>query len=144
MSNQNPSVCSKPLPRRLWSRRPALAPLIAAPLLQPLLRRELQLPVHVRAGHLAVYEVAETAAHAPLARIEAAAGLAEVGDGRQLAVDGPRGVPATVERVAGRLRGVLVLEADVDVAYKICSHGKVVSKAVLRGKLSSEAGSMRG
>lgn len=41
-------------------------------------------------------EVAEAAADAALARIEAAAGLAEVGDGTEFAVYGARGVPAAV------------------------------------------------
>ena len=61
-------------------------------------------------------EVAEAAAHAALAAVEPAARLPEVGDGRQLAVDGPRGVPAAVEGVAGLLGRVLVFEARVDVA----------------------------
>jgi len=39
-------------------------------------------------------KVAEAAAHAALAAVEPAAGLAEVGHGRELAVDGARGVPA--------------------------------------------------
>lgn len=64
-------------------------------------------------------EVAEAAADAALAAVEAAAGLAEVGDGAQLAVDGPSGVPARVELVAGALGRVLVLEARVDVAHQV-------------------------
>ena len=63
-----------------------------------------------------MYEVAEAAADAPFAAVEPAAGLAEVGDGRELAVDGAGGVPAAVEGVAGLLGRVLVLEAGVDVA----------------------------
>lgn len=61
-------------------------------------------------------EVAEAAADAALAAVEAAAGLAEVGHGRELAVDGAGGVPAAVEGVAGLLGGIFVLEARVDVA----------------------------
>lgn len=63
-----------------------------------------------------MYEVAEAAAHAALARVEAAAGLAEIGYGRELAVYGAAGVPARVEVVAGFLGGVFVFEAGVDVA----------------------------
>ena len=63
-----------------------------------------------------MYEIAEAAADAALAAVEPAAGLAEVGDGRELAVDGAGGVPAAVEGVAGLLGGILVLEAGVDVA----------------------------
>lgn len=70
-----------------------------------------------------MYEVAETPSYASLAAVEATARLAEVGDGRELAVDGARGVPAGVERVAGGLRGVFVLEARVDVADEICVGG---------------------
>lgn len=83
-----------PLPRRLGTGTPARAPLVAAPQAQPLLRAQLDLAVQLGARVLAVDEVAEAAAHAALARVEAAAGLAEVGDGRELAVDGARGVPA--------------------------------------------------
>ena len=61
-------------------------------------------------------EVAEAAADAAFAAVEPAAGFAEVGHGRQLAVDGSGGVPAAVEGVAGLLGGILVLEARVDVA----------------------------
>lgn len=64
-------------------------------------------------------EVAEAAAHATLAAVQAAARFPEVGDGRQLAVDGARRVPAAVEGVAGVLRRVLVFEARVHVADQI-------------------------
>jgi hypothetical protein len=66
-----------------------------------------------------VYEVAETASDTALAAVQPAAGLAEVGHGRQLAVDGARGVPAAVEGVAGFLGRVFVLEARIDVANKV-------------------------
>jgi hypothetical protein len=65
-------------------------------------------------------EVAEAAAHAALAAVEAAAGFSEIGHGGQLAVDGAAGVPARVEGVAGFLRVFFVLEAHVDVADEIC------------------------
>lgn len=64
-------------------------------------------------------EVAEAAADAALATVKAAAGLAEVGDGAELAVDGAGGVPARVEVVAGALGRLLVLEAGVDVADEV-------------------------
>jgi len=109
-----------PLPRRLRTRTPRHTPLIPPTLPQPLLRAQLQLPLQLGARILAMYEVAEAAAHAALARVQAAARLAEVGHGRELAVDGARGVPPAVERVAGLLRRVLVLEARVHVADQIC------------------------
>jgi hypothetical protein len=63
-----------------------------------------------------VDEVAEAAADAALARVQTATGLAEIGHGRELAVDGARGVPARVQRVTGLLGRVFVLEPGVDVA----------------------------
>lgn len=80
-------------------------------------------------------EIAEAAAHAALAAVEAAAGLAEVGDGAQLAIDGARGVPARVEVVAGLLGRLLVLEASVDVADQVVvvvvAHDELLELAVL-------------
>ena len=63
-----------------------------------------------------MYEIAEAAPHAALAAVEPAARFPEVGDGGQFAVNGPRGVPAAVEGVAGFLGRVFVFEARVDVA----------------------------
>lgn len=111
-----PTTHLKALPRRLRTRAPTHAPIILAPGTKPLLRTELQFAVQLRTGFLAMDEVAEAAADAALAAVEAAAGLAEVCHGREFAVDGPRGVPARVQRVAGGLRGVFVFEACVDVA----------------------------
>jgi hypothetical protein len=68
-----------------------------------------------------VDEVAETAADATLAGVQATTGLAEVCDGTELAVDGATGVPAGVELIAGFLGGVFVFEAGVDVADKVCA-----------------------
>jgi len=67
-----------------------------------------------------MYEVAEAAADAALARVEATAGFAEVGYGGEFAVDGAAGVPARVEGIAGFLRVFFVFEAYVDVADEIC------------------------
>jgi len=108
-----------PLPRRLRARAAAHTLLVAAPHLEPLLCAEGEVPVELGAGVLAMYEVAEPAPHAPFAGIEAAARLAEVGDGAELAVDGPARVPPGVERLAGLLGRVLVLEARVDVADEV-------------------------
>lgn len=66
-------------------------------------------------------EIAEPASNTSLSAIEPTTGLAEIGDGRELAVDGARGVPAGVEGVAGFLGRVLVFEACVDVADEIWS-----------------------
>ncbi len=80
-------------------------------------------------------EVAEAATDAALAAVKPAAGLSKVGDGAQLAVDGPGGVPAAVEGVAGLLRAVLVLEAGVDVADQVVvvvvAHDELLDLAVL-------------
>ena len=64
-------------------------------------------------------KVAEAAADAALAAVETTACFAEIGDGRQFAVDGTASIPAAVQGVAGLLRVLLVLEADVDVADEI-------------------------
>ena len=109
----NPSI---PLPRRLRARTPRRAPLVPAPLPQPLLRAQLELPIQLPARLLAMYKVAEAAPDAAFAAVEPAAGFAEVGDGREFAVDGAGGVPAAVEGVAGLLGGIFVFEAGVDVA----------------------------
>ena len=65
-------------------------------------------------------EVAEAATDAALAGIEATTGLAEIGNGGQLAVYGAAGIPARVETVASLLRVLFVLKAHVDVADEIC------------------------
>lgn len=108
-----------PPPGRLWARAPADAPLIPTPHLQPLLRRELQVALKLRARNLTMYEVAEAAAHAALAAVQATARLAEIGDGRQFAINGAGGVPARVEVVASLLCAVFVFEPCVDVANKV-------------------------
>ena len=107
---------SIPPPRGLGTRTPTHTPLIPTALAEPLLGAQLQLALQLGTGVLAMDEVAEAAAHAALAAVQAAARLAEVGHGRELAVDRARRVPAAVERVAGFLRRVFVLEASVDVA----------------------------
>ena len=103
-----------------WRGTPAHAPGIPAPLLQPLPRAHVHVAVQLGARLLPVYEIAEAAADAALARIQATTGLAEIRHGGKFAVDGATCVPARVERVAGLLRVFLVLEADVDVADQIC------------------------
>jgi len=65
-------------------------------------------------------KVAEAATDAALAAIEPTARFAEVGDGREFAVDGATSVPARVERIASFLRIFFVLEPDVDIADEIC------------------------
>lgn len=65
-------------------------------------------------------EIAEAAAHAAFAAVEAAARFTEIRHGRELAVDGAGGVPARVEGVAGLLGRVFVFEARVDVADEVC------------------------
>lgn len=115
-TNGSPSI---PLPRRLRTRTPTHTFLIMAPRAQPLLRPQLQLPLQLRTRLLAMYEIAEAAANTAFAAVEPTARFPEIGHGRQLAVDGAGGVPAAVERVAGRLRRVFVFEARVHVADEI-------------------------
>jgi hypothetical protein len=106
----------KSLARRLWARTSRSTPRISASLSQPLLGGELDLAVQLIARVLAMYEITETTTDTALTTIKATAGLAEVGDRRELAVDGARSIPAGVKGVAGFLSGVFVLEACVDVA----------------------------
>ncbi|KAH8160799.1 hypothetical protein CIB48_g7446, partial [Xylaria polymorpha] len=108
-----------PPTRRLRAGAAGDALLVAAAHLEPLLGSEDELAIELGGGVLAMYEVAEAAADTALARVKATAGLAEVGDGAQLAVDGPAGVPAAVELVAGLLGRVLVLEPRVHVADQV-------------------------
>lgn len=110
----------KPPSSRLWCRRSAGAPLIPATRLEPFLCAERELAVELLAGVLAVDEVAEAAADAALAGIQAATGLAEVCDGAELAVYGARGVPAAVERVGSDLGAVFIFESGVDIADEVC------------------------
>ena len=70
-----------PLLRGLRARALADAALVSAAHLQPLPRAHVQLAIELRGRLLAVDEVAEAAAHTTLAAVEAAASLAEVGDG---------------------------------------------------------------
>lgn len=100
---------------------PGLAPWVPAAFLEPLPRGHVQLALQLGGGLLAVDEVAESAADAAIAAVESAAGLPEVGDRGQFAVDGAAGVPAIAESVASLLGVLLVLEPDVDVADEIWS-----------------------
>ncbi len=107
------------LPRRLRARTPTRASLISPSKSQPLLRTQLNLPIQLRTRILPMDEIAETTTDTSLPTIQSAAGFAEVGDGRELAVDRARSVPSRVQGVASFLRGIFVLEAGVDVADKI-------------------------
>ena len=84
-------------------------------------------------------EIAEPASHASLPAIQPTARFSEVGHGRELAVDGARGVPAGIEGVAGGLRGVFVFEARVDVADEVCS-GHVKSALFLGDSCHPQGG----
>ena len=61
-------------------------------------------------------EVTETATHTAFARIEPTTRFSEVCHGAQFAINGPRRIPPTVERVARLLRAVLIFEPRVHVA----------------------------
>lgn len=70
-------------------------------------------------------EVAEAASDTAFAAVKTTAGFAEIGHGREFAVDGTAGVPARVEGVAGFLRVFFVLEANIDITDEICWEGWV-------------------
>jgi hypothetical protein len=72
-------------------------------------------------------EIAEAASHTSFSTVQPTAGFAEIGDGRELAVDGACCVPARVQRIAGLLRRVFIFEACVDVANEICTSHHVSS-----------------
>jgi hypothetical protein len=76
------SIRLESLSSRGWCRTPAHAPLITASLLKPFARAHVQLAIQLCRRLLAMYEVAEAAAHTALAAIETTAGFAEIGDGR--------------------------------------------------------------
>jgi len=61
-------------------------------------------------------EIAETAPNATLPTIQSTTRLAEIRNGRELAVDRPCGVPAGIQRIASFLRRVFVFESCVDIA----------------------------
>jgi len=61
-------------------------------------------------------KITKPTSHTTFPTIQPTTSFAEIGDGRQLAVDGTSGVPAGVEGIAGFLRGIFVFEACVDVA----------------------------
>lgn len=65
-------------------------------------------------------EVAESSSDTPFSRVQSTTGFAEIGDGREFAVDGTGGVPAGVEVVAGGLRVFFVLESGVNVSDQVC------------------------
>lgn len=60
-------------------------------------------------------EIAESASNTSFAAVQSTARFSEVGDGGQLAVDRPGGVPSRVERVTGLLGGIFVFETRVDI-----------------------------
>lgn len=80
-------------------------------------------------------EIAESAPHTALTAIKTTTGFPEIRHGTQLAVNGPRGVPAAVEVVAGLLRRLLVLEARIHVANQVVivvvAHDELFELAVL-------------
>lgn len=118
----------EPASCRLRRRRPANAALVATTRAQPLLSAECDFAIELVRRLLAVNKVTEAAAHAPFARVEAAACFAEVGDGAEFAVDRARGVPAAIELVAGLLGRVFVFEPCVDVADEVCRGGIGLAK----------------
>lgn len=64
-------------------------------------------------------EIAKAAAHTALTAIQSTTRFAEIGNGREFAVDRATSVPTTVEGIAGFLGILFVLETYVDVANQI-------------------------
>ena len=94
---------------------------------QPLLHPQLQLLLQLLTRLFPMNKIAKTPSHTSLPTVQPTTRFPEVCDGGELAVDGARGVPTRVERVAGGLRAVFVFEARVDVADEICTHATYVS-----------------
>ena len=85
---------SVPLLRRLRTRASRDTALVASAHFQPLPRRHIEIAIEFWTGLFSMDEVAEAAANAALAAIEAAAGFAKIGNRRQLAVYRATGIPA--------------------------------------------------
>jgi hypothetical protein len=112
-------ITSIPLPRRLRARTPRYTPLIPAPLLQPLLCTQLQLPLQLITGLFPMDKITEAPSDTPLPTIQPATRLPKIRHGTQLTIDRPRRIPPTIQRIARRLRRVLVLEPRVHIADKV-------------------------
>lgn len=97
---------------------------------QPLLGGQLQLAVEFGTGLLSVDKVAEATSDTSLAAVQSTTGFSKICDGRELAVDGATGVPARVERVAGGLGAVFVLEPRIDVSDEVCKWDMLVTAAL--------------
>ena len=108
-----------PLPRRLRARTPRHTSLIPTSQSQPLLRTQLQLPLQLGTRVLPMNKIAEATSDTSFPTVQPTTGFAEIGYGRELAVDGTCCVPARVKRVAGFLRRVFILETCIDVANEI-------------------------
>jgi len=138
---QDPSHSLKPALRRaasrsrLWRRTPRHAPSIPASLLEPLASAHVEFAIEFSRGLLAMNKVAEAATDTALAAVEPTASFAEVGDGREFAVDGATSVPTRVERIASFLRIFFVLEPDVDVTDEmvivIIAHNQLLNQPIL-------------
>ena len=82
-----------------------------------------------------MYEIAEPTPNTSLAAVEPTASFPKVRDRAKLAVDRPRSIPSTIERVAGLLRRVFVLEPRVHIPNQmvivIVAHYDLLHFAVL-------------
>lgn len=82
-----------------------------------------------------MYEVTEASSHTTFPTVEPAARLPEIRYGGKFAVDGSTRVPAGIQRIAGLLGRVLVLEPRVDVADQVVvvvvAHDQLLDLAVL-------------
>lgn len=65
-------------------------------------------------------EIAKATAHTALAAVESTTRFAEIGNGREFAVDRATSVPTTIEGIASFLGVLFVLETYIDVANQIC------------------------
>lgn len=114
-----PSDSRIPPPRRIGRGTSTHTPLILPPHPQPLLRAQLQLPIQLRTGLLAMNEIAEPTPHTSITGIEPTARLPKVCHGAQFAINRPCGIPPRTQFVASLLRRILVLEAGVDIPDQV-------------------------
>lgn len=67
-----------------------------------------------------MYEITKPSSDAPLvSAVQSTTRLSEIRHGAQFAVDGPAGIPSTVQDVAGLLGAVFVFEARVHVSDQV-------------------------
>ena len=128
-----PDSVSRPLRFRTRASAHTLIILPSHP--QPLLRAQLEFPIQLGTRLLLMNEVTKPSPHATLPTVQPTTSLSEIRHGTEFAVDRSRGIPSRIERVAGRLRRLFVLEPRIHVADQvvvvIVAHHDFLELAVL-------------